>query len=511
MKRTELVRVNAERPDNTIEVMLQYLNEIQNIELEKTERNDIEELVKQIVDFQDEDGSFKLVDSYEIESDCRVAYCFFPTYLSTAFLMKAFLFDKNLLIGNEEVLAKAMKASMARRLKGQGYDDTKGQINALKVFINAGVKQFIREYGSFCPEFCEMVIGIAKKYKVLLDEERFYGPWGENYEESFRTIADALLDDEEYSYIFVYGTLLMGQTNYYRFLSPMRPVMRAEIEGYTMFDLGSFPGIVKGEGRVKGEIYKVDSKKLSEIDRLEGEGSLYKRVIVQPKAYDSFENDEIEVYTYVYNDDVKDCKEIPYEAQPYKSEYVWYIAYGSNMLSERFERYICGGYCEMNGKEYEPCDDDELLYESVMVEMPYNMYFANYNMGSWENSAVSFLDVNSFGSSYGRAYLIKKNQLEHIHRCEGKSGNWYPDCIEIGEIQGLKAYTFTNKITKKAEPISKVSAAYFTTLLEGLAESGLGISMAYDYLFNCTREDGMVGWRGYFGKNYKMHKNIEVL
>ena len=46
-----------------------------------------------ILDFQDSDGSFKLFDSYKVPSDAVVDFCFVPTYLCTAILMKAYLTD----------------------------------------------------------------------------------------------------------------------------------------------------------------------------------------------------------------------------------------------------------------------------------------------------------------------------------------------------------------------------------------------------------------------------------
>ena len=39
-----------------------------------------------IIDFQDEDGSFKLFDSYNIPSDARVDFCYIPTYICTQHL-----------------------------------------------------------------------------------------------------------------------------------------------------------------------------------------------------------------------------------------------------------------------------------------------------------------------------------------------------------------------------------------------------------------------------------------
>ena len=46
-----------------------------------------------IIDFQDSDGSFKLFDSYKIPSEAVIDFCFVPTYLCTAILMKAYMTD----------------------------------------------------------------------------------------------------------------------------------------------------------------------------------------------------------------------------------------------------------------------------------------------------------------------------------------------------------------------------------------------------------------------------------
>ncbi|MBR4341229.1 MAG: gamma-glutamylcyclotransferase [Lachnospiraceae bacterium] len=291
------------------------------------------------------------------------------------------------------------------------------------------------------------------------------------------------INRETEAFVFVYGTLLKGKGNYNHFLAPADPVMRGEIDGFVMYELGSFPGIVKGEGKVKGEVYKVSKDQLSRIDQLEGEGSLYLRetAVVEDDCFN-----RVEAYVYVYNHDVSGSDLIPYEAQPYKNEYVWYVAYGSNMLYERLSCYIEGDYCERNGREYRPCADTTMPTEWMEVELPYNMYFANYNQGAWEKSAVSFLDVNHFGYCIARAYLIKECQLDHIHSAEGRSANWYPDVFELGEIQGIRAVTFTNKNTKPICPMSEVSMAYASTIIEGIMEMGESAAFAYDYVKGCT-------------------------
>ena len=68
--------------------LMNFLNEDANPNDEFWTKN-----LSTIVDFQDSDGSFKLFDSYEIPSDARVDFCWVPTYICTAILMKAYMTD----------------------------------------------------------------------------------------------------------------------------------------------------------------------------------------------------------------------------------------------------------------------------------------------------------------------------------------------------------------------------------------------------------------------------------
>lgn len=82
-------------------------------------------------------------------------------------------------------------------------------------------------------------------------------------------------------FVFVYGTLL-PQLNGKLF--DLRPVREAYLKGYEMIDLGSFPGIIPSspEMLVKGHVCSVPLGDFSHLDRYEGEGSLYRRILEQP-------------------------------------------------------------------------------------------------------------------------------------------------------------------------------------------------------------------------------------
>ena len=47
------------------------------------------------------------------------------------------------------------------------------------------------------------------------------------------------------------------------------------IDGYQMYDLGSYPGVVEGKGIVQGEVYQITGETEKRLDDLENEGNLY--------------------------------------------------------------------------------------------------------------------------------------------------------------------------------------------------------------------------------------------
>lgn len=146
--------------------------------------------------------------------------------------------------------------------------------------------------------------------------------------------------------LFVYGTLLQGlsRARMLRCASFLGPALTAG----RLFDLGSYPGLVPGQGLVVGEVYAVDLPTLKRIDRVEdfdpldSRASLYRRQMVKARYFSGgYEN----VATYQYNrvpcaadrishgDYRRYRLEREYGAQPA-------VAYGSNLSRARIEGRI---------------------------------------------------------------------------------------------------------------------------------------------------------------------------
>ena len=99
--------------------------------------------------------------------------------------------------------------------------------------------------------------------------------------------------------VAVYGTLKKGFRNHH-FLENSEYIKSERIKGFDMYDVGDYPGIVKGKGSITVELYKVDQLTESNIDWLEH---------YQDNTFDLYKKQPIKTsegtaFIYVYNLDV---------------------------------------------------------------------------------------------------------------------------------------------------------------------------------------------------------------
>lgn len=277
--------------------------------------------------------------------------------------------------------------------------------------------------------------------------------------------------------ILVYGTL-MSKMNNNHYLNNSKYLGNCEIEGYEMYHLGYYPGIIDGKGIIKGEVYEIDDDTLHLIDFLEGESSLYIRKEIETEYGKTF--------IYVYNKSIAKHNKIPYEMQPYNN-LVYYVSYGSNMLEERFLYYIKGGLNKYNNKYQKGCTNKNNPIEGIPVLVPYNMYYSKYSQ-TW-NGAVSFISLEKEGLANGKAYLITKEQFNEVKEQEG---GWYSKEVDLPKIKGISAKTFTSEIELVHKDISYVSDSYINVLIQGIENTFNNLSKEdiKKYLKECGKEGG---------------------
>ncbi|WP_293444782.1 gamma-glutamylcyclotransferase family protein [Persephonella sp.] len=105
--------------------------------------------------------------------------------------------------------------------------------------------------------------------------------------------------------VFVYGTLKKGK-RLHHYLEKSYFFGEGYIEGYEMYMVDWYPAVVKGKGKVYGEVYAVDQKTLNVLDKIEDEGRLYKRIKENVKMGDKIVN----CWVYLYQKSTKNLKKI---------------------------------------------------------------------------------------------------------------------------------------------------------------------------------------------------------
>jgi len=147
--------------------------------------------------------------------------------------------------------------------------------------------------------------------------------------------------------IFVYGTLLKGLPRHINIKNS--PCLGPGLAAAGLYDLGSYPGIVKKDGLVVGELYEVTENVLNTLDQIEGcnqgnkRSSLYLREELPVRRFTDGLN--VQACGYFFNHPVN-AKDLiwhgDYRRYLLEMETVnqWVVAYGSNLSTERLHRRV---------------------------------------------------------------------------------------------------------------------------------------------------------------------------
>lgn len=174
-----------------------------------------------------------------------------------------------------------------------------------------------------------------------------------------------------------------------------------------------------------------------------------------------------------------------------RPEHVWYVSYGSNLLRERFERYLLGGRLPgldvvyPSGPDLAPATDDRA------VVLPGRLRFA-LDAPSWGGGGVAFWDPVGPGPGVlARAWRVRLSQfLEVVHLENGgrdrraalwpddvlRTGRalvgdgWYSRLLCPGRLGEEPALTFTHP-DPAVPPTRAPSPAYRSVVARGVVET----------------------------------------
>ena len=186
---------------------------------------------------------------------------------------------------------------------------------------------------------------------------------------------------------------------------------------------------------------------------------------------------------------------------------IWYVAYGSNLLADRFESYIlgCGDNAVWGG--HRGSADATLPAGDRQVVVPHPVYFGGHSR-RWDG-ACCFCPVEPLGDDrlpvVGRAWLVTWGQMVDIVAQENglpTSAATLPDLVPepgaavrvldgvidlllgMDDIDGHPACTLASSNLPPAAP---PSPSYRQVLAAGMAEMGLAPEVAERHLVDLDR------------------------
>lgn len=124
---------------------------------------------------------FGLAAPETMPPDARVDYFYRPSYLATAFMIKAVLLypslmnERTFLDSELSFTVSTVKETLAACMlgcTGRGFDGAGVRRigECLSIFANAGVDEFLEKYPEICPVFTELY----RKRKALLDDNKVF-------------------------------------------------------------------------------------------------------------------------------------------------------------------------------------------------------------------------------------------------------------------------------------------------------------------------------------------------
>lgn len=177
---------------------------------------------------------------------------------------------------------------------------------------------------------------------------------------------------------------------------------------------------------------------------------------------------------------------------------VWYIAYGSNLLADRFACYLVGGRPPGSSRTYLGCRDPAPARRSVAMHLPGGLAFAGVST-VW-SGGLAFYNPAAGGEVAARAYLVSFGQFSDVVAQEARTPvgvdlplglapsprRWqapsgvYETILHVDDLDDVPVFTITSLAELAPRP---PSAAYLRVILAGLGEAfDWAASARVDYL-----------------------------
>ncbi|BFH72601.1 gamma-glutamylcyclotransferase [Sulfurisphaera javensis] len=254
-------------------------------------------------------------------------------------------------------------------------------------------------------------------------------------------------------YLFVYGSLRYG-FELHHLLSNSRFVGLAFTEGYKMYDLGSYPGVIKGDGIIYGEVYEVDEDTINLLDRVEDYRGRPDDLYIREKTKVYFDDKRkyslSDVYIYVYNQDISGrdlIDEGDYSKYVRMPVILNYFAYAENTNEEVLRQ---------RGVK-------KILKKINAIAYGYKMIF---NIPCrWKYCANLIEDEK--GKVCGYIYVMHEDELNTLDKAEQHLVKYMREVIKVIDEKGKEYYAYAYVSPDKGNQ-EKPSEEYLSLIIQGL-------------------------------------------
>lgn len=166
-------------------------------------------------------------------------------------------------------------------------------------------------------------------------------------------------------------------------------------------------------------------------------------------------------------------------------DHVWYVAYGSNLHSARFNCYIAGGRPRGARRTYAGCRDRSPPRRDIGIRLAGGLIFAG-NSRVW-GGGIAVYQPHADGEVAARAYLLTFGQLsdvvaQEIRRPVGSdlplgraadrrwatNSRTYETLLRLDDRDGIPMFTLTS--LQKVDATTP-SGPYLRVMLDGLGEA----------------------------------------
>ncbi len=193
-------------------------------------------------------------------------------------------------------------------------------------------------------------------------------------------------------------------------------------------------------------------------------------------------------------------------------EPIWYVAYGSNLATDRFRCYVSGGRPVGAARGYPGCRDPSEPTRSTAVEVTGRLVFAGRS-SVW-GGGMAFYDPTGTGVVAGCAHLVTREQFADVAAQElrrepgGKFAadlagllpdvetvvvtgpGRYETVVRLGELEGGAMFTITHHDVGSL-PLAAPTAPYLHWIAVGLREShGYDVARIVHYLLDAPGVSG---------------------